>query len=82
MVPLRGLFRPRTFIHEALLSNLSHNVLLTMWNAFSLILFRKLDLTPVSEELRSTIRGFCTGLVSSINRYYAFGSVFVDDERG
>lgn len=39
----------------------------------------KLDSTPVSEELRSTIRAFCTGLVAALNRYYAFGSVFVDD---
>lgn len=42
----------------------------------------KLDLNPVSEALRSTIRAFCTGLVGALNRYYAFGSVFVDDERG
>ena len=42
----------------------------------------KMDMNPVTEDLRSTIRGFCTGLVATINRYYAFGSVFVDDERG
>ncbi|GAX81771.1 hypothetical protein CEUSTIGMA_g9199.t1 [Chlamydomonas eustigma] len=42
----------------------------------------KLDLNPVTEDLRGTIRGFCTGLVAAINRYYSFGSVFVDDERG
>ncbi len=37
---------------------------------------RKLDSAPVSEELRSCI---CTALVAALNRYYAFGSVFVDD---
>ena len=42
----------------------------------------KMDMNPVSEDLRSAIRGFCTGLVATINRYYAFGSVFVDEERG
>jgi len=39
----------------------------------------KLDMNPVDETLRSAIRSFCTGLVSALNRYYAFGSVFVDD---
>ena len=28
------------------------------------------------------LRGLCTGFVGALNRYYAFGSVFVDDERG
>lgn len=42
----------------------------------------KLDQSPVTEDLRSAIRAYCTGLVSALNRYYAFGSVFVDDERG
>ncbi len=40
---------------------------------------RKMDSTPVSEELRSCIRAYCTALVAALNRYYAFGSVFVDD---
>lgn len=39
----------------------------------------KLDSNPVDEDLRGTIRAFCTGLVAALNRYYAFGSVFVDD---
>lgn len=39
----------------------------------------KLCESPVDETLRSTIRAFCTGLVTALNRYYAFGSVFVDD---
>jgi hypothetical protein len=38
-----------------------------------------MDSEPVSEDLRSTIRAYCTGLVAALNRYYAFGSVFVDD---
>lgn len=40
----------------------------------------KLDNAPVSEELRSAIRAFCTALVSALNKYYAFGSVFIDPE--
>ncbi len=40
---------------------------------------RKMDSAPVSEDLRSCIRAYCTGLVAALNRYYAFGSVFVDD---
>ena len=32
-----------------------------------------------TRQLRSTIRDFCTGLVAAINKYYAFGSCFVDD---
>ncbi|GFR48166.1 hypothetical protein Agub_g10002 [Astrephomene gubernaculifera] len=39
----------------------------------------KLDSEPVSEDLRSVIRAYCTALVAALNRYYAFGSVFVDD---
>ncbi|KAG1680999.1 hypothetical protein FOA52_009958 [Chlamydomonas sp. UWO 241] len=42
----------------------------------------KADQKPVTEDLRKTIRNYCQGLVGSLNRYYAFGSVFVDDERG
>jgi len=33
----------------------------------------------VDEDLRSTIRGFCTALASSLNKYYAFGSVYATD---
>ena len=40
---------------------------------------RTLDDSPVDEELRSTIRRFCEALVSALNKYYAFGSCFVDD---
>ncbi|KAF5832044.1 hypothetical protein DUNSADRAFT_12224 [Dunaliella salina] len=39
----------------------------------------KLDKKPVDDTLRATIKAYCTGMVSAINRYYAFGSVFVDD---
>ncbi|KAG2430311.1 hypothetical protein HYH02_013788 [Chlamydomonas schloesseri] len=39
----------------------------------------KMDSEPVSEDLRATIRAYCTALVAALNRYYAFGSVFVDD---
>ncbi|PNW89016.1 hypothetical protein CHLRE_01g054850v5 [Chlamydomonas reinhardtii] len=39
----------------------------------------KMDSEPVGEDLRSTIRAYCTALVAALNRYYAFGSVFVDD---
>lgn len=42
---------------------------------------RKLDSIPVDEDLRATIRSYCTALVSALNRYYAFGSVFVDDSQ-
>ncbi len=35
----------------------------------------------MSEDLRSTIRTYCTALVAALNRYYAFGSVFVDDSQ-
>lgn len=40
---------------------------------------RKVDDQPVSETVRSGIRDFCQMLVSAINKYYAFGSAFVDD---
>ena len=42
-------------------------------------LCRKLDDSPVDEELRSCIRRFCEELMSALNKYYAFGSCFVDD---
>eukprot|EP00775_Hariotina_reticulata_P007254 gene7254-7467_t len=33
----------------------------------------------VDEDLRATIRAFCTGLVAALNKYYAFGSVFAEE---
>eukprot|EP00199_Chlamydomonas_sp_CCMP681_P003599 CAMPEP_0119103018 /NCGR_PEP_ID=MMETSP1180-20130426/1574_1 /TAXON_ID=3052 ORGANISM="Chlamydomonas cf sp, Strain CCMP681" /NCGR_SAMPLE_ID=MMETSP1180 /ASSEMBLY_ACC=CAM_ASM_000741 /LENGTH=178 /DNA_ID=CAMNT_0007087427 /DNA_START=290 /DNA_END=826 /DNA_ORIENTATION=+ len=39
----------------------------------------KLDKNVVDEGLRSAIRAYCNGLVVAMNRYYSFGSVFVDD---
>ncbi|KAG2424218.1 hypothetical protein HXX76_014749 [Chlamydomonas incerta] len=41
----------------------------------------KMDSEPVGEDLRATIRAYCTALVAALNRYYAFGSVFVDDNQ-
>lgn len=41
---------------------------------------RKIDIqNKVTEDLRQSIRDFCTLLVAAINKYYAFGSCFVDD---
>ncbi|CAK0787338.1 hypothetical protein CVIRNUC_010557 [Coccomyxa viridis] len=40
---------------------------------------RKLDSNPVDEIARTAIRGLCQELVAAINKYYAFGSAFVDD---
>ena len=40
---------------------------------------RKMDSAPVDEVLRATIRNICTQLVGAINKYYAFGSAFVDE---
>lgn len=40
---------------------------------------RKIDETPVTEDIRSAIKEFCQILVAAINKYYAFGSCFVDD---
>jgi hypothetical protein len=31
------------------------------------------------EDLRAAIRAFCAGLVSAVNRFYSFGSVFAED---
>ncbi len=45
----------------------------------ALQLHRKLDEKPVDDLLRETIRNICQQLVSAINKYYAFGSVFVDE---
>ena len=39
----------------------------------------KLGEVPVSDITKSSIRAFCEQLMSSINKYYAFGSCFVDD---
>ena len=39
----------------------------------------KLGETPVSDVTKGSIRAFCEQLMSSINKYYAFGSCFVDD---
>jgi len=33
----------------------------------------------VSDVTKGSIRAFCEQLMSSINKYYAFGSCFVDD---
>jgi len=40
---------------------------------------RKLDEKPVDDQLRATIREICQQLVAAINKYYAFGSAFVDE---
>lgn len=40
---------------------------------------RKLDENPVDDLLRATIRNICQQLVAAINKYYAFGSAFVDE---
>ncbi|GAB4817797.1 hypothetical protein N2152v2_004843 [Parachlorella kessleri] len=40
---------------------------------------RKVDERPVTDLARSAIKDFCQMLVSSINKYYAFGSVFSED---
>ncbi|KAI8464981.1 MAG: hypothetical protein J3K34DRAFT_438416 [Monoraphidium minutum] len=39
----------------------------------------KVDPVKVDEDTRTTIRTFCTGLVSAMNRYYAFGSVWAEE---
>ena len=39
----------------------------------------KLGETPVSDVTKGSIRAFCEQLMSSVNKYYAFGSCFVDD---
>ena len=40
---------------------------------------RKIDDNQVDDQLRSAIKSFCVKLVESVNKYYAFGSCFVDD---
>ena len=39
----------------------------------------KLGEVPVPDTTKASIRAFCEQLMSSINKYYAFGSCFVDD---
>jgi len=40
---------------------------------------RKADDNPIDEEVRGVIRILCQEIQASINKYYAFGSCFVDD---
>lgn len=40
---------------------------------------RKIDDASLTDAQRSSIRAFCQMLVGAINKYYAFGSCFVDD---
>lgn len=40
---------------------------------------RKVCDRQINDATRSAIRSFCQQLVSSVNKYYAFGSCFVDD---
>ncbi|KAL4443508.1 hypothetical protein ABPG75_011245 [Micractinium tetrahymenae] len=40
---------------------------------------RKVCNRQINDATRSAIRSFCQQLVSSVNKYYAFGSCFVDD---
>lgn len=40
---------------------------------------RKVDDAPVTDSIRGSVRDFCQMLVGAINKYYAFGSCFVDD---
>jgi hypothetical protein len=47
--------------------------------AAALLPCRKTCDRKVDEDLRATIRAFCTGLVSALNKYYAFGSVFAEE---
>lgn len=43
------------------------------------LLIRKIDDNPLDQQTRDTIKAFCSKLVESVNKYYAFGSCFVDD---
>lgn len=43
------------------------------------LVIRKIDDNPIDDQTRSAIRAFCVKLVESLNKYYAFGSCFVDD---
>jgi hypothetical protein len=40
---------------------------------------RKMDDRPVDEDLRSALRAICTEMMSALNKYYSFGSVFAED---
>lgn len=40
---------------------------------------RKVCERPADDEIKATLREFCKSLGTTINRYYAFGSVFVDE---
>lgn len=40
---------------------------------------RKVCDLKVDEQLRAAIKEMCKSLVTIINKYYAFGSVFVDE---
>ena len=40
---------------------------------------RKVDDTPVDENLRAAIRGLCNSFAIACNKYYAFGSVFAEE---
>lgn len=40
---------------------------------------RKLGEDSVSDQVKTSIKEFCKLLVGAINKYYAFGSCFVDD---
>jgi hypothetical protein len=40
---------------------------------------RKLNEEKVDEDTRATVRAFCNGLVTALNKYYAFGSVFAEE---
>jgi len=40
---------------------------------------RKIDDNVIDDQTRTAIKGFCVKLMESINKYYAFGSAFVDD---
>ena len=42
-------------------------------------LCRKIDDNPLDDQTRGAIKGFCVKLVESLNKYYAFGSCYVDD---
>eukprot|EP01025_Chloroclados_australasicus_P058968 TRINITY_DN7446_c0_g2_i1.p2 TRINITY_DN7446_c0_g2~~TRINITY_DN7446_c0_g2_i1.p2 ORF type:complete len:224 (+),score=27.60 TRINITY_DN7446_c0_g2_i1:129-800(+) len=39
----------------------------------------KVDNNPVDSEIRSAVKLFCQMLLTAMNRYYAFGSVFVEE---
>lgn len=45
----------------------------------SLSLISKTCDRKIDEDTRGVIRAFCTKLVQALNKYYAFGSCFVDD---